>query len=163
LRPPALAPQLKRDPLGAMLDLRLFFDPKALNEPVVPWVRLPLAVVVAAGFGLCLGIALDTVRHWADQPHAFFQLAFLTAVGLGAAVLAVRLLRGDPIVKPVQGPPRPFVVRILGLVMFVLCGPAVLVSTGWLERIELIVMTLGGLGLLLAPKRFFPPRTGHGA
>ena len=145
-----------------MLDLRLFFDTKALNEPVAPWVRLPLAVVLAAGFGLCLGIAFDTVRHWGEQLHPFFQLAFLTAVSLGAAVLAVRLFRGDPIAKPVQGPPRPIVVRILGLVMFVLCGPAVLVSNGSLERTELIVMTLGGLGWLLTPERFFPPRTGHG-
>src|SRR5437763_7458225 len=58
-----------------MLDLRLFFDPKALNEPVAPWLRLPLAVVVAAGFGLCLGIALDTVHHWADQPPSSWHFS----------------------------------------------------------------------------------------
>ena len=146
-----------------MLDLRLFFDPKTLNEPVAPWVRLPLAVALAAGFGVYLGIALDTVQHWGEHPQPFFQLAFLTVVGLAAGVLAVKLLRGDAIVRPVQGPPRPIVVRLLGLVMVTLCAPAVFVSTGWLERTELIVMALGGLGWLLAPKRFFPPRIGHGA
>ncbi len=144
-----------------MLDL--FLDPNALNQPVSRWLRWPLAVVLAAGFGFCLGIAVNTLRHWGDQPHPGFELAFLTVFGFLAAVLALRLFRGDPIIGTVQGPPRPIVVRTLGLLAVVFCGPAVLVSTGWVERTELILMTLGGLGWLLAPKAFFPPRTKHGA
>jgi|SRR5688572_28897530 len=146
-----------------MLDLRLFFDPKALNEPVSPWLRWPLTLVLDAGCGLCLALAMDTVLHWNDRGHPAFYLAVLTAVGIGSAAVALKLSRDGRIVGPVQGPPRPFVVRILGALVFSICSVVALLSEGWVERIELGAMALGGWAWLIWPARFFPPREQHGA
>ena len=162
MRSCALRPQLKRDPLGAMLDPRLLSDPRLMNQPVSPRARWPLAFILAGGFGLCLALDVDTLRHWEDRPHPVFQLLFLTVVGLAAAVVALRLFRGDPVIKPVQRPPRAIIIRVLGLLILGICGLVALVSESCGERVEFGAMALGGLGSLLWPTQFFPPQREHG-
>ena len=163
MRSCALRPQLKRDPLGAMLDPRLLSDPRLMNQPVSPRARWPLAFILAGGFGLCLALDVDTLRHWEDRPHPVFQLLFLTVVGLAAAVVALRLFRGDPVIKPVQRPPRAIIIRVLGLLILSICGLVALVSESCGERVEFGTMALGGLGSLLWPTQFYPPQREHGA
>jgi hypothetical protein len=146
-----------------MIDLRFFLDPEKMNEPVSPWARWPLGVILAAGFLLCVGLSVDTVRQWETLPHPAFQMVVFSTMGVAAGVVAVKLFRGDRIAAPVQTAPRPIIVRIVGVPIFVVYGLMALTSHLWSQRIEFGAMALGGLGFVLWPTAFFPRRGEHGA
>ena len=147
-----------------MLDLfRVLVDPKAGNAPAPSWLRWPLATILAVGFGFCVVLGVDTIKHWSERPNPGYWIAFVGVVGTGAGLLAVKLFRGDQIVEPVRVPPRPIVVRLLGLVTLLVCGPIALTSLDWYLRIEFGIMALGGLTLLVAPTLLFPASRQHGA
>ena len=112
---------------------------------------------------MCVLLGIDTVRHWSARPNPAFQLAFLAAVGVSTGFVAVRLASGRSIARAVHGPPRPIVVRVIGLLTLISLGPVALISEGWVERVEFGLLALGGLGLLWAPTRFFPQQGAHGA
>jgi hypothetical protein len=146
-----------------MIDLRYLLDPEKMNEPVPPWVRWPLGVILAVGFLFCLKFSVDTVRERETLPHPGFQFAFFATVGALAGVMATKLFRGKRIVRPVQTAPRPIIVRIIGVPILVVYGLMALTSDVWSQQVEFGVMALGGLGFVLWPTLFFPRRGEHGA
>jgi hypothetical protein len=146
-----------------MLELfKAFLNPDEMNEPVAAWLRWPLAALLSIGFAFCLVLSADTLRHWSERPHPATWIVFLTLVEFGAVFLAVKLIRGERIVAPVLVPPRPMVVRVLGLLTALTCGPIAFVSGNWFARIEFGLMATSGLALLVAPTLFFP-HSKHGA
>jgi hypothetical protein len=145
-----------------MLDLKAA-DPRELNRPLPPFLRWTAAVTLAVGGAYCLVLVVNVLRHWGAQPNPAYFVAFIGTVGAVAAFLSIKLFRGDRIARPVDRPPRPWVVRVLGLPVFLFVGISALLSNTAHERIELGLIALTGLGWLLWPRRFLPPTAKHGA
>jgi hypothetical protein len=130
-----------------------FFDSEAMNE------RLPRAArIVSIGALLVAGIAgltvaIVVIRDWSSQPHPEAFLVFVLVPTALAFGVALRLALGKRIANPVVAPPRPFIVRALGLLLFVFAGAAALVSEGWPERIGTGTLALTGLAWFLRPPR----------
>ena len=145
-----------------MLDLKAT-DPRELNRPLPLFVRWTAAAILAVGGVYCFVLVVSVVRHWGTQPNPAYFVAFIGTVGAIAAVLSIKLFRGDRIAPPVERPPRPWVIRVLGLPIFLFAGLSALLSDTLHERVELGLMALAGLGWLLWPRRFLPPTSDHGA
>jgi len=145
-----------------VLDLKAT-DPKELNRPLPPFVRWTSATILAVGSASCFVLVGGVVRHWGAEPNPAYFVAFLGTMGAIAAFLSIKVLRGAPIARPVDRPPRPWVIRMLGLPVFVFIGLSALVSNTLSERIELGLIALTGLGWFVWPRRFLPPTSEHGA
>jgi len=145
-----------------MLDLKAT-DPRELNRPLPPFLRWVAAITLAVGGAYCFVLVINVLRRWGAQPNPAYFVAFIGTVGAIAAFLSIKLFRGDPIARPVERPPRPWVVRVLGLPIFLFAGLSALLSDTLHERVELGLMALAGLGWLLWPRRFLPPSSEHGA
>src|ERR1700751_3953950 len=91
------------------------FNPDELNAPFSRPLRVISVILLATGAALALSVVYDTIRHWSTLPH---PTAFVVFVGLTAALalwVAARLAMGLRIARPVAAPPRPSLIRVLGL------------------------------------------------
>jgi hypothetical protein len=134
-----------------MLELP-FLNPDELNRDLPKSFRIASVVLLAFGAVLTLIIAVQTARNWSSSPHPAAFLIFIGSITLLAIWVAARLARGARVAQPVAAPVRPFIVRILGLVLFVFCGLAALVSSSFIEREIIGGIALGGLGWFLWPR-----------
>ncbi len=141
-----------------MLDLKTT-DPRELNRTLPPPFRWTAAVTLAAGSAYCLVLIINVLRRPGTEANPAYFVAFVGSVAAFAAFLSIKLFRGDRIARPVDRPPRRWVVRLLGLPVFLFVGISALLSNTLHERIELGLMALTGLGWLLWPRRFLPTAT----
>jgi len=136
-----------------MRELEPLFDPGELNARLPPALRFASIVFLAAGAGAALFVAVATFRDWDNHPHPAPFLAFVLVVAATALWLAVRLALRRRIATPARAPPRPFLVRVLGLLVFVCAWLAALVTDTLSERIATASFALGGLSWFVWPRR----------
>ncbi len=133
--------------------LEPFFNPDELNTALPRPFRIASVVLLAAGAAIAFVIAFQTIRDWRSSPHPAGFLIFVGSIALLTMWIAARLALGGRIAAPVAAPPRPSIVRVLGLLLFVFCGLAALVSDTFTQRELIGGLAVGGLGWFLWPRR----------
>ncbi len=123
--------------------LEPFFNPDELNTALPRPFRIASVVLLAAGAAIAFVIAFQTIRDWRSSPHPAGFLIFVGSIALLTMWIAA----------PVAAPPRPSIVRVLGLLLFVFCGLAALVSDTFTQRELIGGLAVGGLGWFLWPRR----------